>query len=173
MLLLQAFKRVNPLRYKIFVTGLTSEMTEQDIRNHFVQFGSIIEYRQPFDKITNQKQSYCFITFEDSEVVNQLMENPKQVINGKGILVRRYKFNPETMTANGARTGPMGGNRAPATFGMRSAYPGYVALSAVSPYGTAARYDYAANAYVAYGAYGGDDYFANGYGGGGYRGGHY
>jgi len=143
------------------VTGLTTEMTEEDVRNYFVQFGQIIDFHQPFDKIKNQKKSYCFITFQDSEVVNQVLENPKRVINGNKIHVRKFKFNPKT--SNGARTGPMGGARGPATLGMRPAYPGYMALAAASPYGTAADYGYA------YGAYRGNGYSATGYGGGGYR----
>lgn len=166
-LLLQVTKKVNPLRCKIFVGGLTSEMTEQDVRNYFVQFGQISEYQQPFDKMKNQKKGFCFITFEDSEVVNQVLKNPKQVINGKEVDVKKVKFNPETMTAPGTRVGPVG-TRAPATFGMRPTYPGYMAPAAASPYGTAADYGYAANAYDAYGAYGGYDYSAIGYGGGGY-----
>lgn len=144
-------------------------MTEQDVRNYFVQFGQISEYQQPFDKMKNQKKGFCFITFEDSEVVNQVLKNPKQVINGKEVDVKKVKFNPETMTAPGTRPGAAGGNTrgAPATFGMRPAYPGYMAPAAASPYGTAADYGYAANAYDAYGAYGGYDYSAIGYGGGG------
>ncbi|CAH1711748.1 RNA-binding protein squid-like [Aphis gossypii] len=166
-------KKVNPLRCKIFVGGLTSEMTEQDVRNYFLQFGQISEYQQPFDKMKNQKKGFCFITFEDSEVVNQVLKNPKQVINGKEVDVKKVKFNPETMTAPGTRTGPVGGARPPATFGLRPAYPGYMAPAAASPYGTAADYGYAANAYDAYGAYGGYDYSAIGYGGGGGGGGGY
>jgi len=174
MLCLQVTKKVNPLRCKIFVGGLTTEMTEQDVRNYFGQFGQISEYQQPFDKMKNQKKGFCFITFEDSEVVNQVLKNPKQVINGKEVDVKKVKFNPETMTAPGTRTGgPVGATRggAPATFGLRPAYPGYMAPTAASPYGTAADYGYAANAYDAYGAYGGYDYSAIGYGGGGGGGG--
>lgn len=172
MFLLQVTKKVNPLRCKIFVGGLTTEMTEQDVRNYFLQFGQISEYQQPFDKMKNQKKGFCFITFEDSEVVNQVLKNPKQVINGKEVDVKKVKFNPETMTAPGARAGgSVGGTRAPATFGLRPAYPGYMAPAAASPYGTAADYGYAANAYDAYGAYGGYDYSAIGYGGGGGTGG--
>lgn len=163
--MLQVTKKVNPLRCKIFVGGLTSEMTEQDVRNYFVQFGQISEYQQPFDKMKNQKKGFCFITFEDTEVVNQVLKNPKQVINGKEVDVKKVKFNPETMTAPGTR-GPVGGARAPAAFGMRPAYPGYMAPTTASPYGAATDYGYAANAYDAYGAYGGYDYSAIGYGGG-------
>ncbi|XP_027838434.2 RNA-binding protein squid-like [Aphis gossypii] len=161
IVLKRVIRRVNPLLCKIFVTGLTYEITEEDVRNYFVQFGQIIDFHQPFDKIKKQKKSYCFITFQDSEVVNQILENPKRVINGQKIHVRKFKFN--SMTANGARAGPMGDARGPATFGMRSVYPGYMALETASPYGTAANNSYA------YGAYSGNGYSATGYGGGGYR----
>lgn len=145
-------------------------MTEQDVRNYFLQFGPIAEYQQPFDKMKNQKKGFCFITFEDSEVVNQVLKSPKQVINGKEVDVKKVKFNPETMTTPGTRTGPVG-TRTPAAFGMRApAFPGYMApaAAAASPYGAATDYGYATNAYDAYGAYGGYDYSAIGYGSGGY-----
>ncbi|KAF0757945.1 RNA-binding protein squid-like [Aphis craccivora] len=165
-------KKVNPLECQIFVGGLTSEITEQNVRNYFVQFGQLSDYQRPFNKMKNQMRSYCFITFEDSEVVDQVLQNPKPVINGKEIDVQRVKFNPERIID------PVGSAIDPATFGIIPAYPGYMALAAASPYGTAADYGYAANVYNAYGAYGGDDYSANGYGGGGnqaqaYRGGQY
>lgn len=146
-------------------------MTEQDVRNYFVQFGQISEYQQPFDKMKNQKKGFCFITFEDSDVVNQVLKNPKQTINGKEVDVKKVKFNPETMAAPGTRAGGPAGARggAPASFGMRQSYPGYnMAPAAGSSYGAPADYGYAANAYDAYGAYGGYDYSAIGYGGGGY-----
>jgi len=160
------------LECQIFVGGLTSEITEQNVRNYFVQFGQLSDYQRPFNKMKNQMRSYCFITFEDSEVVDQVLQNPKPVINGKEIDVQRVKFNPERIID------PVGSAIDPATFGIIPAYPGYMALAAASPYGTAADYGYAATVYNAYGAYGGDDYSANGYGGGGnqaqaYRGGQY
>ncbi|KAE9543463.1 hypothetical protein AGLY_002263 [Aphis glycines] len=160
-------KKVNKFFCQIFVGRLTTEMTEQDLRNYFVQFGQIIEFHQPFNKIKNQMRSYCFITFEYPEVVNQVLKNPKPIINGKEVDIQKVKFNPVKMTGPGIMTDPMDGARPSATFGMIPAYPGYMALETASPYGTAADYGYAAN--DAYGAYSGNDYSATGYGGGGYR----
>jgi len=150
-------KKVNPLKCRIFVGGLTSEITESDIKNYFSQYGSIIDFQHPFDKAKNQRKGFCFITFDDTEVVKQALANPKQTINGKEVDVKKVKFNPETMGGPGGR--PVRGanvmNSGP-PFNSRSypynnpAYPGY---------------GYPANPYEAYGpAYGGYDYSTLGYG---------
>ena len=38
---------------KIFVGGLKSDMTDDDIRNYFSQYGTIIEFEMPFDKVNS------------------------------------------------------------------------------------------------------------------------
>lgn len=151
-------KKVNPLKCRIFVGGLTNEITETDIKNYFSQYGTIIDFQHPFDKAKNQRKGFCFITFDDTEVVKQVLASPKQVINGKEVDVKKVKFNPETMGGPGGR--PIrGGNvnnaaaynpRAYAAYSNPTAYPGY---------------GYPSNPYEAYGpAYGGYDYSSLGYG---------
>lgn len=159
-------KKVNPLKCKIFVGGLTSEISEQEIRNHFSQYGSITEFQQPFDKTKNQKKGFCFIMFDDDSVVNQVLKDPKQVISGKEVDVRKVKFNPETM---GGGAGGRGGRNA-----------GYMPRGAqyMNPYGYTAADYYGATGYEGYGtAYAGYDYSAMGYAGSystqGYGGGKY
>ncbi|KAJ9583714.1 hypothetical protein L9F63_021935 [Diploptera punctata] len=82
---------------KIFVGGLTPEITDSDIRNYFSQYGTIVEVQAPFDKVKNQRKGFCFITFDSKNVVYQLLKNPKQYINGKEVDVKKVKINPETM----------------------------------------------------------------------------
>lgn len=149
-------KKVNPLKCRIFVGGLTNEITESDIKNYFSQYGSIIDFQHPFDKSKNQRKGFCFITFDDTEVVKQVLANPKQTINGKEVDVKKVKFNPETMGGPGGR--PVRGAN------MNSGPP---FSSRAYPYNSPAypSYGYPANPYEAYGpAYGGYDYSTLGYG---------
>ncbi|EZA62008.1 RNA-binding protein squid [Ooceraea biroi] len=80
---------------KIFVGGLTPEITDEDIKNYFGQYGTIVELQAPFDKVKNQRKGFCFITFDSKEVVYKLLKTPKQTINGKEVDVKKVKVNPD------------------------------------------------------------------------------
>lgn len=102
---------VNPLFCKIFVGGLSSDISDEDLRSYFGQYGEIAELQAPFDKVKNQRKGFCFITFKSTEVVQEVLKNPKQTINGKEVDVKKVKFNPETMGAGGrgGKGGAFGG----------------------------------------------------------------
>lgn len=158
-------KRVNPLKCKIFVGGLTTEISEQDVRDYFSQYGTITEYQQPFDKVKNIKKGFCFISFDDEHAADEILKNPKQAICGKEVDVKRVKFNPETM---GSVSGAVRGAGARVSAGA-TAYaagrPGVVAYPSSAYAGYAATdYGYTAGSYDAYAtAYPGYDYSAMGY----------
>lgn len=110
-------KKVDPKKAKarhgkIFVGGLSTELSDDDIKNFFSQFGTvsilsflqlelsqmsilinvkhlkifqIVEMEMPFDKTKNQRKGFCFITFESEQVVNELLKTSKQTINGKEV----------------------------------------------------------------------------------------
>ena len=80
---------------KIFVGGLTPEITDDDLKNFFGQYGTVVEVQAPFDKTKNQRRGYCFITFESKDVVYKLLKTPKQTINGKEVDVKKVKVQPE------------------------------------------------------------------------------
>ncbi|XP_020291962.1 RNA-binding protein squid-like [Pseudomyrmex gracilis] len=90
-------KRVSkkPQHGKIFVGGLTPEITDEDIKTYFGQYGTIVELQAPFDKVKNQRKGFCFITFDSKEVVYKLLKTPKQTINGKEVDVKKVKVNPD------------------------------------------------------------------------------
>lgn len=113
-------KRVDPKKAKarhgkIFVGGLSQELSDDDIKNYFGQFGTvkkidykiyfhcfifldiliqILEVEMPFDKTKNQRKGFCFITFDSEQVVNELLKTPKQTIKDKevSILLPKYTF---------------------------------------------------------------------------------
>ncbi|XP_031832483.1 RNA-binding protein squid [Nomia melanderi] len=91
-------KRVSkkPQYGKIFVGGLTPEITDDDIKTYFGQYGTIVELQAPFDKVKNQRKGFCFITFDSKEVVYKLLKTPKQTINGKEVDVKKVKVNLDT-----------------------------------------------------------------------------
>ncbi|XP_049300562.1 RNA-binding protein squid-like isoform X4 [Anopheles funestus] len=116
-------KKVDPkkakARYgKIFVGGLTSEISDEEIKTFFGQFGNIVEIEMPFDKQKNQRKGFCFITFDSEQVVNELLKTPKQTISGKEVDVKKATPKPDNMGPMGPMGG-RGGMRGPPPRGMR------------------------------------------------------
>lgn len=116
-------KKVDPkkakARYgKIFVGGLTSEISDEEIKTFFGQFGNIVEVEMPFDKQKNQRKGFCFITFDSEQVVNELLKTPKQTISGKEVDVKKATPKPDNMGPMGPMGG-RGGMRGPPPRGMR------------------------------------------------------
>merc|ERR1712212_1214679 len=172
-------KKVDPKKAKarhgkIFVGGLKPELTDEDIKNFFNQFGSIVEVEMPFDKTKNQRKGFCFITFEQESVVTELLKTPKQSISGHEVDVKKATPKPDAMGM--MRGGMRGGMRGARGTGMRGrgrgwgnnwggqGYQGYGQGGYGGGYGSYGGYDYG---YGGYGGYGyGNDYY--GYGSGGY-----
>uniref|UniRef100_A0A8D8WHV7 RNA-binding protein squid n=1 Tax=Cacopsylla melanoneura TaxID=428564 RepID=A0A8D8WHV7_9HEMI len=96
------------------------------------------------------KKGFCFISFDDPNVADQILKNPKQMICNKEVDVKRVKFNPETMgTVPGAVRGA--GARVQTGATAYAAAPGRVVAypSSYAAYG-AADYGYSAGSYDAY-----------------------
>lgn len=149
---------------KIFVGGVSQDTSEIDVRTFFTQFGNIVEFEQPFDKVRNAKKNFCFVTFATPEEVKNALQSPKQIINGKQVDVKSVIFNPETMGNKNERrikTPVPTTTIAPYYAAAAAAAAGYnMAHAAVA----ASAANYASLAYEAYGpAYGGYDYNALGY----------
>ncbi|KAJ8961540.1 hypothetical protein NQ318_014792 [Aromia moschata] len=159
-------KKVDPKKAKarhgkIFVGGLTTELTDDDIKR---LFRTIIEVEMPFDKTKNQRKGFCFITFESEQVVNELLKTPKQTIKDKEVDVKKATPKPDQMGVMG-RGGRMGGRgsmrgRGRGGYGSQnwnqpySSYGGYNQGYGYDGYGSG--YDYYGGG--GYGGYGGYDY---------------
>ncbi|XP_060524148.1 RNA-binding protein squid isoform X2 [Cylas formicarius] len=180
-------KKVDPKKAKarhgkIFVGGLTPELSDDDIKQYFGQFGSIIEVEMPFDKIKNQRKAFCFITFESEQVVNELLKSPKQTIKDKEVDVKKATPKPDQMMMMGGRGGGRGGRGARGGRGGRGGYGqnwnqggnygGYGGYNQGYGYdGYGSGYDYYGGGYTNYGGYdysnyGYDQGYDSGYGGG-------
>ncbi|KAL0111435.1 hypothetical protein PUN28_012972 [Cardiocondyla obscurior] len=162
-------KKVDPKKAKarhgkIFVGGLTTELSDEDIKKFFLQFGNIVEVEMPFDKTKNQRKGFCFITFESEQVVNEILKTPKQTINGKTVDVKRAtpKFD-----ISGVR-GMMGRGRGGTRGSRGRGFGGQGGWG--QGYGGGYGGGYGQGGYGGgYDGYGGYDYYGGGYGGyGGY-----
>lgn len=165
-------KKVDPKKAKarhgkIFVGGLVPELSDDDIKNFFSQYGTIVEVEMPFDKQKNQRKGFCFITFDSEQVVQELLKTPKQSINGKEVDVKKATPKPDAMVrggrggVRGARGRGRGGRGGRGGWGNQGwGNQGYNNYGYNQGYG---------GGYGNYG-YGGYDYYGGGYGNYGYGG---
>ncbi|EDO42151.1 predicted protein, partial [Nematostella vectensis] len=81
--------RDNPDIKKLYVGGLKEETTEENIREHFQQYGEITELnlvRTPEGK----SKGFCFVSFSDSDSVDNILFNfESHSLDGKKIEVKR------------------------------------------------------------------------------------
>ena len=98
---------------KIFVGGIKPELSDDDVRTFFAQFGKVVDLEVPFDKQRNTRKGFCFVTFEQEQVVNELLKNPQQTINGYSVDLRKATPKPE-----------MGGMMGGVPMGMRGGMRG-------------------------------------------------
>merc|ERR1719295_818426 len=141
-----AVKKAKAKEGKIYVGKLKPELSDDEIKNHFAQFGTITAVEQPFDKTKNERKNFCFITFEKEESAKQLLKAGTTIVNGVELEVKKVTPKPDPRVMGMAFMGRGGGRG-----GFNGPY---------GPYGDYYGYGY------------GDPYFAGGWGGyGGYGGG--
>uniref|UniRef100_A0A7E4W9W5 RNA-binding protein Musashi n=1 Tax=Panagrellus redivivus TaxID=6233 RepID=A0A7E4W9W5_PANRE len=68
---------------KVFIGGLSSSSTLEDMKNYFQQFGKIEDAMLMYDKSTQRHRGFGFITFDDDDVSDRVCEIHFHEINGK------------------------------------------------------------------------------------------
>lgn len=114
---------------KIFVGGLSANLTEQEFRNYFEQFGRITDVVVMHDSLTRRPRGFGFITFDSEESVENVMMTSFHELGGKQAEVKRAV--PKEVTNNGySGQGGSGrshnGNLQPYVYGPRyDLFPGH------------------------------------------------
>ena len=73
---------------KIYVGNVSFNVTEEEIRKQFGEYGNISDVALIRDRVTNRLKGFCFITFETEEEAQKALE-----MNGKYFLGRQLRVN--------------------------------------------------------------------------------
>ncbi len=105
-----AVKKAQAKQGKVYVGRLVPEITDEEIKEHFSQYGAIATIEQPFDKTKNERKNFCFITFEKEDVAKKLLKEGIVCINNHELDVKKVtpKPNPQSMGFRGGRGGGQG-----------------------------------------------------------------
>lgn len=74
---------------KIFVGGLSAELTEDEFKAYFEKFGRIIDVVVMHDSLTNRPRGFGFITFDSVESVDSVLQSNFHELNGRRVEVKR------------------------------------------------------------------------------------
>ncbi|XP_008796977.2 heterogeneous nuclear ribonucleoprotein 1-like [Phoenix dactylifera] len=78
----------HPQSKKIFVGGLSDNITEDDFKNYFQNFGVITDVVVMYDSVTHRPRGFGFITFDSEEAVENVMQKSFHELNGKYVEVK-------------------------------------------------------------------------------------
>ncbi|KAG2236845.1 hypothetical protein INT48_002658 [Thamnidium elegans] len=74
---------------KIFVGGISPEVNEEEFREFFTQFGTVIDATLMMERDTGRPRGFGFVTFESSNGVEEALKNSNLAIKDKTIEVKR------------------------------------------------------------------------------------
>ncbi|BHF77448.1 hypothetical protein SprV_0602055300 [Sparganum proliferum] len=73
---------------KVFVGGLDPEVTQEQVEEHFSQFGKVEAVDLPFDNIKGRRKNYVFVVFSSENEAKKAASVERQEICGKSCDVR-------------------------------------------------------------------------------------
>ncbi|KAG6518675.1 hypothetical protein ZIOFF_022155 [Zingiber officinale] len=75
---------------KIFVGGIPTSLTEDELKEHFSSYGEVVERQIMFDHATGRSRGFGFVTFKDEESVDKIISKGKMHdFDGKQVEIKR------------------------------------------------------------------------------------
>ena len=74
---------------KLFVAGIRGDIFEEQLVEYFDKFGEVESVKIIYDRDTNRRRPYGYITFKDSASAAKALEQPEHVINSQTLRVSK------------------------------------------------------------------------------------
>ncbi|KAG8377449.1 hypothetical protein BUALT_Bualt08G0034000 [Buddleja alternifolia] len=149
---------------KIFVGGLSANLTEEEFRSYFEKFGSISDVVVMHDNMTHRPRGFGFITFDSEDSVEEVMQKNFHELTGKLVEVKRAVPKDGISSSSNRYNGRTDGGKSPNfNFCQQGSYVPYDTRIGYFPtgYGNMSPHPYGAGFF-------GGVYPSGGYGGIGY-----
>merc|ERR1719225_926193 len=103
-----AVKKAASKQGKIYIGKFSDPTISEDvIREHFSQYGQVVEIQRPVDRMKNSEpKNFCFITFDKEESANALLKMGTVTVGGQEVKVKKV-----TIKQDGGMGGMMRGGR--------------------------------------------------------------
>ncbi|KAL6738330.1 hypothetical protein ANCDUO_04923 [Ancylostoma duodenale] len=76
---------------KIFVGGIAYDVINEDLTNHFQQFGEVAQAQVKFDRVTGRSRGFAFVEFATGEGCKAALAAREQTIKNKQVEVKPAK----------------------------------------------------------------------------------
>ncbi|CAN0878044.1 Heterogeneous nuclear ribonucleoprotein 1, partial [Linum grandiflorum] len=165
---------------KIFVGGLPPSLTEDDLKDYFIFYGSVTEYQIMYDHTTGRSRGFGFVTFDSEDSVDRLFADRRtHELGGKEVEIKKAEprrfgggggdyggatkpygggFNDTNgygpVRGSGGRYSGKMGRGGGGGYGAGGGYGSYPGFNGYGAYGAAGYAGSAAGLYGAYGGYG-------------------
>ncbi|KAG6789020.1 hypothetical protein POTOM_005103 [Populus tomentosa] len=150
---------------KIFVGGIPPSLTEDELKEYFSVYGSIVDHQIMLDHKTGRSRGFGFVTFDSEDAVERIFsEGRTHELGGKQVEIKKAEpkrtggdHGNATKSYAGFRNGA--GNSSAGRYGRKmgreyGGYSGYDGYSAYGSYGGSYPPGSTAGFYGGYGAYG-------------------
>ena len=104
---------VNSLQGKIYVGKFTDiSITDDQIKEHFMQYGNVVELQRPVDRSKNEAKNFCFVTYDKEEPAEMLLKKASVNVAGQDVQIKKVSVKDGggfNMRGGGGRGGMRGG----------------------------------------------------------------
>ncbi|ROT66956.1 putative heterogeneous nuclear ribonucleoprotein A1, A2/B1-like [Penaeus vannamei] len=93
---------------KLFVGGIKDDVDEEDLRETFGKFGTVVSVSIPTEKESQKKRGFAFVEFEDYDAVDKACLHKNIQMKGKRVDVKKALSKNEIQMQQRGRMGGMG-----------------------------------------------------------------
>ncbi|MBA0829645.1 hypothetical protein Goarm_014236 [Gossypium armourianum] len=127
---------------KLYIGGLSPDVTSEMLLNYFGRHGEIEEGSVAYDKDTNESRGFGFVTYKTTEAAKKAIDDPQKILGGRTIIVKladTHKGKPVQTQVPSAAVVPLAMPMAPGYPQLGKAHPsaapaGYAYPQPVAPY---------------------------------------